>query len=278
MTMASVFEKTHQLPTIPKVVQDLINTFNQENVDISSIAKKVALDQVLTAKVLRLANSAHYGASRKIGSVEDAVVILGFNSLRTLVIASGITGAFSTIPGMDTGAFWKHSLHAGAIAKWLAKHGTQKMNPELAFTAGLMHGIGQLLIHISHPKESAALNASHEIGCQQDLIKLEQTTFGFDHCQIGAELARRWNFPVDIQTAIAYHPAPEAAPEGTSLYASLTHIAVFMAAGIEHHNIEDALENSFPEAIASQFDFTKGMMQAALPELTAMAHDLDELV
>ncbi|MCB6184312.1 HDOD domain-containing protein [Leeia sp. TBRC 13508] len=278
MNMASIFEKTHQLPTIPKVVQELIDSFNQEDVDISSIAKKVALDQVLTAKVLRLANSAHYGASRTIGSVDDAVVILGFNSLRTLVIASGITGSFNAIPGFDTAAFWKHCLHSAAIAKWLAKHGTKKLNQELAFTAGLMHGIGQLLIHIAYPKESATLHKTDGIGSLEDRIKLEQAAIGIDHAQVGAELAKRWNFPLHIQQAIALYATPTAPEAAEALYAQLTHLAVFLATGIEQENIEEKLKTEFPAAVAEVFSFNSGMIEAALSDLKALAHDMDGLL
>ena len=85
MQISELFEQTHKLPNIPKVVQELIDTFNQEDVDMEVIAEKIAMDPVLTAKVLRLANSAHYGVSKTVATTQDASVLLGFATLRTLV-------------------------------------------------------------------------------------------------------------------------------------------------------------------------------------------------
>lgn len=88
--LKSLIENAQKLPNIPKVVQELIESFNDENVNTEAIANKISADQVLTAKVLRAANSAHYGGHRKVASVNDAVLILGFNAVRTLVLASGL--------------------------------------------------------------------------------------------------------------------------------------------------------------------------------------------
>lgn len=92
MDLKNLVDNAQKLPNIPKVVQELIESFGNENIKNEEIAKKVSADQVLTAKVLRAANSAHYGGNRKVGSVSDAVFVLGFNAVRTLVLASGMTG------------------------------------------------------------------------------------------------------------------------------------------------------------------------------------------
>lgn len=277
MNIDAVFEKTHLLPTIPRVVQELIDSFNQEDIEIGSIAKRVAVDQVLTAKVLRLANSAHYGSTRQIGSVDDAVVVLGFNSLRTLVIASGITGAFSQMPGFDRDRFWQHSLHVASIAKWLARHGTMKLNGEIAFTAGLMHGIGQLLLHIVLPKESATLQKTSNIGTPAARVELEQATMGIDHCEVGTELARRWNFPDDIQRAIAHYARPEQL-KPMHPYAALIHLAVFLATLLENDGGEEEVAEGFPAEAAAPFSFTPEMLCAALPELKELSTAMDSLI
>jgi HD-like signal output (HDOD) protein len=221
MKLEEVFEQTHKLPTIPKVVQELIDSCSKDDIDIETIAKKIALDQVITAKVLRLANSAHFGASRQIASVNDAVVVLGFNTVRTLVVASGVTGAFITTPGFDRKRFWKHSLRVATLAKWISK--SAKFNGEVAFTTGMIHSIGEMLIHIVAPELAAKIDQYVENGAA-DRVALETNNIGFDYVMVGEKLAKRWNFPVDIQMAVKYQNMPNAQDPPSKL-SHVLHIA-----------------------------------------------------
>ena len=154
--------------------------------------------------MLRLANTAHFGSPRQISSIEDAVIVLGFDKLRTLVIASGIAGMAIPIPAFDKVHYWRYSLNVANTAKLLAKMARQ--NGEVAFTAGLLHSIGQLLIHIAAPADAAAVEKLVASGASRTAS--EMNTFGFNHAEVGAELARRWNFPQLIQDAIRYHNEP----------------------------------------------------------------------
>ena len=151
MNFDTLFQQQNALPTIPKVVQELIDSFNNDDVSIDEIARKLAADQVLSAKLLRLANSSYYHSSRSVGTVDDAVLMLGFMTVRTLVVSSGLTGSFKAMPGVDLKQFWRYSMHTAVIAKWIAKqvHG----NSDFAFTVGLMHAIGQLLMHAAMPEQ-----------------------------------------------------------------------------------------------------------------------------
>ena len=155
MKLEAVFDHIGQLPTVPSVVQELIASFDRDDIDVASLATKVSKDQVISAKVLRLANTAHFGSPRQISSIEDAVIVLGFDKLRTLVIASGIAGMAIPIPEFDKVHYWRYSLNVANTAKLLAK--MARHNGEVAFTAGLLHSIGQLLIHIAAPADAAAV-------------------------------------------------------------------------------------------------------------------------
>jgi HD-like signal output (HDOD) protein len=132
VNLQNLIDNAQKLPNIPKVVQELIESFGDENVSNDAIAKKISADQVLTIKVLRAANSAHYGGNRKVGSVNDAVFLLGFNAVRTLVLASGLTGAFSAPEGFDIKKFWRDSFAVAAICKWMARYSHD--DAETAFT------------------------------------------------------------------------------------------------------------------------------------------------
>ena len=145
MQLEALFKQPQALPAVPKIVHELIDSFNNEDISIDDIAKKIAADPVLSARLLRLANSAYYHVSRTVGSVDDALMMLGFVTVRTLVISSGLTSGFKTMPGLDLNKFWRYSMHTAAVSRWLAK--TTGNNVDLAFTVGLMHGIGELVMH-----------------------------------------------------------------------------------------------------------------------------------
>jgi putative nucleotidyltransferase with HDIG domain len=220
------FDQTSMLPPAPRVVSDLIARFDDPRVDIRTISNMLSRDPVLVAKILRMANSSYYGVSGTIGSVDDAVKLLGLIQVQVIVITCGVAGGFSKVKGLSLAEFWKTSLLAGFIARALAMQTTQ--NPNLAFTAGLMHNIGQLLIHIGFPEAGVELEKTAEQGDFNRRRLAEKEVLGVDHCEIGAELARRWNFPATIVEGIRYYAEPDV--EGASPLARL----IFVAATIAH--------------------------------------------
>src|SRR5690606_3321977 len=151
-----------------------------------AISKKIAADPVLSARLLRLANSAYYHVSRTVGSVDDAVMMLGFVTVRTLVISSGLTGSFKSMPGVDLSKFWRYSLQTGVVSRWIAR--TQGHNAELAFTVGLMHGIGQLVMHAGMPEQMLQLDRQVDL-LDAGRFEAEQAALGYHFGVVSAELA-----------------------------------------------------------------------------------------
>jgi len=210
MEISALFSQVHSLPCIPKVAQDLIQQFDNPHTSIDNIARNISLDPVIAAKVLRLANSARFRGSRESASVEDAAMRLGFNTLRTLVLASAVTGAFQAPPGFDLKGFWGHSFQVASISRLLAK--TRGVAVEIAFTCGMMHNIGELLIQTGVPQLAERLNQNgKDMGAAQR-VALETLQLGFGFPEVGAELARLWQLPELIQHAIAYQSRPTQAP------------------------------------------------------------------
>ena len=111
MNLETLFRQPRALPTIPKVMQELITSFNDEDVAVARLVDLISADQVLSANVLRMANSAYFEVPYTVATVADAVVKLGFTNVRSLVISIGLTGSFKAIPGIDGRQFWRHSLH-----------------------------------------------------------------------------------------------------------------------------------------------------------------------
>ena len=250
MELNTLFNQLHSLPSIPKVAQELILQFDNPNSSVDSVARNIAMDPVIAAKVLRLANSARFRGAREASSVEDAAMRLGFNTLRTLVLASAVTGAFKTDSGFDLKAFWIHTFQVAGICRLLAKQRGEAV--ETAFTCGMMHNIGELLIQTGAPELAAQLNRSGKTDAAQR-VALETLQLGFGFPEVGAELARRWQLPKVMQDAIAYQAKPNQAPADMPLprlIAQAVHIAETVRAhGGVSDEAKDALDGPLFEGI-----------------------------
>ena len=273
MNIASLFEQTHNLPNIPKVVQELIDTFNSEDFDMDEIAGKISMDPVLTAKVLRLANSAHYGVSRTVASTADASVLLGFSTLRTLVLASGITGAVTTPDSFDRKQFWTNNFAVAAIAKWMAPY--CKLNGETAFTCGMLYSIGELLIQMLMPAEAQKIQSAVEAGGK--LAEVEQAMLGYNYADVGAELAARWKFPEDIVEGIRHHDQPSDSETKEPL-AALIHLAVYINDCQNQNMSEDDTLKGFPMGVASAINMDTTQALADLKDMDGIESGMESLL
>ncbi|BEV16216.1 HDOD domain-containing protein [Herbaspirillum sp. DW155] len=273
MKLEALFQQQTALPSIPKVVQEVIESFNNDAVSIEQIARKLAADQVLSAKILRLANSSYYHVSRTIGTVDDAVLMLGFMTVRTLVISTGMAGSFKKLPGVDLKLFWRYSLDTAIIAKWLAKE--VKLNAEFAFTVGLMHAIGQLVMHAGMPEQ--ALEVDKVAGpLDARRLDVERTSFGYDFADVGAELARRWRFPDEFAQVIKAFPQPLL---GTyDPFAALIHVAAWRARAEEHKYDADELESTFPAEVAGRLGLSLRTFTEAMPPLDELSEGMRDML
>jgi HD-like signal output (HDOD) protein len=229
MELEKLFSSLHALPSIPKVAQDLIQQFDSPSTSLESVAKNIEKDPVIAAKILRLANSARFRGSRESSSIEDAAMRLGFNTLRTLVLSSAVTGAFKAGPNFDLKAFWHKSFQVAGICRLLAKH--SKADAEIAFTCGVMHNIGELLIQTGAPDIAAKINSGHG-GAGR--VANETLQLGFGYPEVGAELAKRWQLPKVIQQAIAFQAQPLKAPANEP-QPRIVAQAILIADALEEH-------------------------------------------
>jgi len=273
MSLESLFNETHNLPNIPKVVQELIENFNNPDINADDISKKVQMDQVISAKVMRLANSARYGAGRKIASIDSAVVMLGFDMLKTLVVASGVTGAFKDIPGFDKKQFWRDCFMIASISKLVAKH--TEIDPETAFTCGMMHNIGELLIHIVHEETAVKIDKLVESGANR--VELQDNQFGYDYTQVGFELAKRWNFPEEILLSVRQQHNPNDFDEFSPL-AAIVHIADYLNEAFKAEKEKEDILSGFPGDVAKPLNIDLVSFFEELVELTEAEDDIDDLL
>jgi HD-like signal output (HDOD) protein len=226
----------------------------------------------LTAKVLRAANSAHYGGNRKVGSVSDAVYLLGFNAVRTLVLASGMTGAFTAPEGFDLPKFWHDSFAVASTCKWLARFSHD--DAEAAFTCGMMHNIGELLIHILMPDECAQIQKVVDRGARNSDI--EKNYLGFNYPEAGAELANRWKFPESIVDGIRHQLDPLAASE-VSRFAILINIAGYIV-HMNETGDDAALLAEFPNDLATSLGINLVKVMEKIEDTKGLAGEFDSLL
>lgn len=271
MKLEQFFSQATSLPTVPKIVQELIQSFQNDDVDIDAIISKLTKDQSLTAKVLRLANSVRYGGNRKVASAHDAVVMLGMDVLRTLVLAGGITGAFKYPAAFDRKAFWQDCFAVAEIAKWLASFA--KLDRETAFTCGMLHNIGTILVVISAPQ--AAGKFLKETGAIREKCEIE--ALGFSTADVSAELANRWQFPTEMVQALRFQNHPQL-PDKTEPMANLLFIARYLSQALGEGADNAAIGSRFPAEIARAAGIDPAAVLARIDELRDVNSDFAELI
>jgi putative nucleotidyltransferase with HDIG domain len=228
----------HDLPSLPAVVMDLLGSLEQEDIDISVLAKKVAHDPALTAKTLRLANAPAFGLRARVATIQQAVTFLGFQATRNLITAAAMTGCFPAgrCPGFDDKAFWRHASASAVCARALARR--MRFNQDIAFTAGLLHDVGQLVLASSQPAAYGAVLAwRKQQGCS--LLQAERAVLGIDHIDAGVALASHWQFSDTLRQAIARHHDPDT--PGAGLLAAIVHVADAIVHALDLAGDEDEL-------------------------------------
>jgi len=273
MEIQELLNQTNKLPNVPEVVRELIQALNNPNVDYSKIAKKVSEDQTLSLKILRLVNSAHFGLSRKVSSIDEATVMLGMEKLKTLVIASGFAGSVKEVEGLDIKKFWSESFRVATLAKWFANH-TKQVEPDIAFTTGIIHNIGRLLLHLAQPNRAKAIQTLIE---EQHVsrTKAELERLGFTSQDAGKALLDMWKFPSELGLAVKSYKAPleSEVPEPLS---AVLNLACYVNACIRDSiGLETAQEN-FPRDIAALAGINTDIIDS-LSEAMALESGLDGL-
>jgi len=229
LTPEELIQGLDDLPSLPAVVMELLGSIDQEDVDISVLARKVSSDQALTAKTLRLANSSAFGLVKST-TIQQAMTYLGFQATRNLILAAAMTGCFPSgrCPSFDDKAFWRLSIATAACARVLARH--MHFNQDVAFTAGLLHGIGRLVLVSRYPEQyDAVLRERQRV--DGNLVDVEQAMLGVDHLLAGAALAEHWQFSGTMQQAIAFYHAPDM--PGAGFLATIVHVANAVAHALD---------------------------------------------
>jgi putative nucleotidyltransferase with HDIG domain len=216
MTADEIVARAKDLPVVSETARKLVIQLNQPDLHRDELVETVRCDNVLTAKLLRVCNSANSGMREPVLSVDQALLLLGDNMVFRIVCAIGFGGSLGmAAPGYDTEAngLWTHSLSTALGAEYLAEvESYGNFLPSTAFTAGLLHDIGKLVISkVLTPKARAGIR-SKIAGQSLSRVKAEKAVLGADHCEVGACLLKRWSLPELIVEAVADHHSPVLKP------------------------------------------------------------------
>ncbi len=224
--LTALVGKLDRIPSVPSTYTELARLAQDPKADSAAFAKVIELDAAVCAKVLQLVNSAYFGLGQKIVSVRAAVTYLGVEIIKSLVLGSSSFSdkAISEVKGFSPERLQQHSLLTALLAKKIV---TNPALADAAFTAGLLHHIGALvLLHAAPPDYTRAIERAREL--KGDTATAEREIFGVTHAEVGAYLLGLWGIPFPIVEAVAFHHRPDdVAPEARALVA-----AVHMASGV----------------------------------------------
>jgi HD-like signal output (HDOD) protein len=245
MNFEKLLKQPNVLPSAPKVVRKLIDTFNQEDVDLLYAASLIEDDPVLTAKLLKMANSAFFGLTRNVSNARDAISVMGLIKVRALVIGASLSEGFHCVASVNLNQFWRYSMNSANLSRYIAL--PIKIDESTAFTAGLVHGIGELMMHAAMPEAMLDLDRSIPM-LDLKRSRAERGLFGYSYAEVGAALAKEWRFPKKMIDAIQH----QTAPFENDVYepiAGVIHVASWRARAQELEMNSESLINTYPDPV-----------------------------
>ncbi len=252
-----------ELPTIPRVVQRLIAALRDPDVDTRKIGEALVQDPVLSAKVLRLANSAFFGGQRSMSSIDAAVAMVGIQALNRLIVACGVSSSFKEIPGIDLRTFWRDALVAATAANKLAPR--LQADAEEAYTCGLLHATGHLILCQTYPEIANVMFTGFAVVRGADLAGIEMGAFGIDHPAVGALWVESLGFPQSVADTI--RKAAESPGDSDGPLDRVLRGASALASSVARNDSAEVALAALPAGVRARFSAADGQPDAAFAKL-----------
>ncbi len=256
-----------ELPASPAIVSAVMGLTADLNASVEDLGEVLAADAILTAKVLKLSNSSFYGRSRSVSSLKEAILILGFYTLRSMVIASSTHSLYNRKDNANFGRkLWDHSLACGMASRMVARQ-IEHSRIEEIFIAGLLHDIGKMIL--GQKLMSVYDQVIKEVtGSGHCFHEVESEKLGFNHAQVGASVLEKWNFPKELVEAVQNHhlisvESEEQEASIASVVGFSNQLAKEISAGFENLSIEDLTLHPF----ATRFEMDRAIVESLKVEL-----------
>ena len=246
MELNEWFETETQIPSLPMVYYEFSSAVNQLDISFEEIGRIIGQDPGLTAKLLKIVNSAYFGFDSQVETISHAISIIGIEQLNDMVLSTVVMNQFKNVPSeaLEMESFWEHSIACAIAAKILAIEMNVE-NPERIFVAALMHDIGRLII--CNKASFETLKIFFMMKNQNiELCTAEREVLGFDHAELGGKMLEEWNLPEFHQEVLKFHHNPSLAPN-YMIEASIIHVADILMNTL---NI-----GSSGETVIQEFDF-----------------------
>jgi HD-like signal output (HDOD) protein len=252
------------LASLPSACQRVMEIADDQRASARDMAEVISLDPGLSARLLRLVNSAYFGLAHPVADIAQAVHVIGTSALRNLALATGTVAAFRGIPAtlVDMNVFWAASVHCGLLARALAKI-ARHQQPERLFATGLLHAVGQLIMYAQAPGQSRVV-LDQVRNDPQSRPGIEQQVFGFTYCEVGAALLEAWRLPPSMWLPIRHHRQPGIATDFRS-DAALLAIAQAVTAVVEP-DVKPGVASARGEpAIEASYWLQSGLVAEVMP-------------
>jgi HD-like signal output (HDOD) protein len=281
--ITEILNQTDSFPALPATVNRVIEITGNPESSANDLMQAILPDQSMCIAILKLANSAFFGRPRKVASIEEAIVVLGFQEIRNIILTHAIFNSFQRLKNTskhDIDALWQHSLTCGLAAKIIAAHTTGYSASKL-FIAGLIHDIGKLAILMAIPN-SYNLGQGLSEQLQRAFFPEEEEKIGISHTTVGMRLLNRWLFPEQLCASAGYHHRPNTAPGDAAfpLIIQMANILSHIVHGGEPmsgQEILELIEKSNPEAalLWSRYNFQWQQEDIEI-WLTALRTDIED--
>ena len=261
------------IPPLPDVVNDIIMSLNDDSANIEILTNKIMMDPALATRVLKIANSPFYGLSGKISSLKEACIVLGSYSIKNLAVAAGIVNKLSKSGNaINTVKLWEHAVGTGAAARVIAEK--KGLDYEIAFTSGLLHDVGKIILDINYPveyKQVMEYRASHNCF----LCEAENDVLGITHAEIGELCASHWKLPDVIRDVISNHHKPD---NSDAVMPSIIHLADILCRSLEIGYPGDGLIPCIHPIISSHNIVSTSELSEILPVIDSLSQTLIKLI
>jgi HD-like signal output (HDOD) protein len=267
MITTSEIEIRHRLedevPPFRQVAVQLLHLAGDPTVSMGRIVNLLQTDPVLTMGLLRVANSPLFASRYEISDVQHAVTYLGLDVVRSLAVTAAMRGLVDTRPNPLAVAFWRHSLATALTCRRMCA--LASTSSEYAYTAGLLHDVGQLGLMRLFPEYAHAVRGAVQRG--ESLIHAEAQAFGIDHCQAGRWLFSRWRFPLELQSVAGGHERPSPKATRDRDLTVLVHAGSLAAEFMGFAVIPPALDIGLQDVAAAFADEGRPGLLESLPAL-----------
>ncbi|MDZ7642508.1 MAG: HDOD domain-containing protein [Desulfurivibrio sp.] len=267
-----------EVQPFPKVARRVMEMLSDLEVEVKDLAEVIQYDQVITANVLKICNSPYFGLPRKVSSLQEALVLLGHDTLRDIIITSSSARFYQGAVGdgyeLAQGELWRHSVAVGILAKQLVAK-IEEVDSSTAFTAGLLHDIGKCFLSTFVADDFARI--MEKVARERcPFIEAEKELLGINHAELGGVILKRWDFPEDVQQAVRDHHDSEALTKEplTALVALANALVISMGIGVG----ADGLATRMRGEGLQRFGITQAHLDLAMANLLQELEEAEELL